>query len=729
MEWIEEANKEEDVQNKLLSFYDYTEIFNKNPLKECRPTNKYLIDMLNYFGRSEDGRFEIFLKDDPDSPPVFGQQKPEEALYQNLNNFTEEGFNNKFILLVGPNGSSKSSIIKKFMKGAELYSETDEGTLYNFSWIFPIDNFVKGSLGLTNPIRNTEITSFAYLEDKDINAILTSELKDHPILLVPLKHRQKILDEAFADNPEHLSFIKKTYLYKGDLSKRNKMIYDALLQNYKGNHSEVLKHIRVERFTISKRYSNSAVTIEPQIHVDAQIQQITMDKRLASLPPSLQSLNLFALRGEVILANRGIIEFSDLLKRPLDTYKYLLMTMETGTINLQGILTELDTFFVGTSNEIHLAGFKQHPDYNSFKGRFNFIRVPYLLDFKEEEKIYHEQVLGLKEKCNFEPHSISTLCLFAVMTRLRACQSKNYPDKGLSSIVSNLNPLEKSLFLSNGELPKRLDTEAQQILKNGKDDIYSEFEFENLYEGKFGISPRDLKNILYKLASRSSQVTFIEIIEYLENLIQKKNDFDFLNMTPQGDYHHPIRFINLLKNHFISIFDDELRNSLGLVDERSYEDYVKKYITHISAMIKGEKVKNNITGKFEECDQYFIKEFETNINLMENPNKFRSHLISKLGAYSLDNPGAAFIYTDVFPEMVKSLQESFRIEQKKVIESISKNLVFYEAEKQNDDEISTPLSQSDRDQILTILSNLEKSFGYTHNGSMQILKHVIKERY
>ena len=39
--------------------------------------------------------------------------------------------------------------------------------------------------------------------------------------------------------------------------------------------------------------TTGAVTIEPQIHVDAQLQQITMDKRLARLPPSLQSLNLF----------------------------------------------------------------------------------------------------------------------------------------------------------------------------------------------------------------------------------------------------------------------------------------------------------------------------------------------------------------------------------------------------------------------------------------------------
>ena len=59
--------------------------------------------------------------------------------------------------------------------------------------------------------------------------------------------------------------------------------------------------------------------------------------------------------------------------------------METGNVNLGGIVTELDIFFIGTSNEVHLAAFKQHPDFNSFKGRFNFIRVPYLLNYK---KIY-----------------------------------------------------------------------------------------------------------------------------------------------------------------------------------------------------------------------------------------------------------------------------------------------------------------------------------------------------
>src|SRR5690606_39185161 len=123
---------------------------------------------------------------------------------------------------------------------------------------------------------------------------------------------------------------------------------------------------------------------------------ITMDRRLANLPLSLQSLNLFNLNGEIVLANRGILEFSDLLKRPLDTFKYLLMTMEIKTINLHGILTELDLFFVVSSNEVHFSAFKQLPDINSFKGKFNFNKVTYLLNYREELQIYQVQLKTAK---------------------------------------------------------------------------------------------------------------------------------------------------------------------------------------------------------------------------------------------------------------------------------------------------------------------------------------------
>jgi serine protein kinase len=170
---------------------------------------------------------------------------------------------------------------------------------------------------------------------------------------------------------------------------------------------------------------------------------------------------------------------------------------------------------------------------------------------------------------------------------------------------------------------------------------------------------------------------------------------------------------------------------LRLVDDRSYEDYIKRYIENVNALIKGEKIKNNTTGKFIEPDDFFIKEFEAAISLKEDPKTYRSLLISKLGAYFLDNPKKVIVYTDVFPDLIDRLQESFRIEQKKVILAISKNLMFFEAEySQNiDTSHGTPLSDENRKQIKGVLKNLETRFSYTEGAAMSLLKFLIKERY
>jgi len=192
MKWMDEVNKEEGRYANVLAFEDYMNLFEKNPQKELRPSCIYLRDMFNYFGVNENGSFKLFTREHADAPPVYDQVRVQKRIYQYLQNFMEEGYNNKFILLVGPNGSSKSSLVKKIMLSAEDYAATDEGSLFTFSWIFPIDQFVKGSLGLSGmgKVNDKNIQSYAFLEDKDISAIITSELKDHPLLIIPLKARQ-----------------------------------------------------------------------------------------------------------------------------------------------------------------------------------------------------------------------------------------------------------------------------------------------------------------------------------------------------------------------------------------------------------------------------------------------------------------------------------------------------------------------------------------------------------
>jgi serine protein kinase len=119
------------------------------------------------------------------------------------------------------------------------------------------------------------------------------------------------------------------------------------------------------------------------------------------------------------------------------------------------------------------------------------------------------------------------------------------------------------------------------------------------------------------------------------------------------------------------------------------------------------------------------------ISLKEDAKTYRSLLISKLGAYFLDNSGKPILYTTVFPDLVDRLQESFRIEQKKVIIAISKNLMFFEAEfsKNIDPSLGTPLSDENRKQIRGVLKNLETRYGYTEGAAMALLNFLLKERY
>ena len=97
----------------------------------------------------------------------------------------------------------------------------------------------------------------------------------------------------------------------------------------------------------------------------------------------------------------------------------------------------------------------------------------------------------------------------------------------------------------------------------------------------------------------------------------------------------------------------------------------------------------------------------------------------------IDNPGKEIVYNEVFPDVVERLQESFREEQKKVIKELSNHLVFFEKElsSSDDDEVKTPLSEDNRNQIKKVIDNLTNKCGYSQNGALALLKFTIKERY
>ena len=455
---VGESVRQEFVRNRsLLSFQEYLEAFSSAPRVHARSSSQYLRDGIDHFGTVQIARpggpvrrFRIFDRPwdkDPQAVaegesglPVRGQEEAQNAIYRTLTTFVRLGRVNKLVLLHGPNGSAKSSLMGALFAGLERYSRLDAGALYRFAWIFPSEKLIKGSIGFgeERPPGESELPSFAHLDGEQIDARVACEMRCHPLYLVPRAQRLELLAQACKPDEQ---FPLSQALVEGDLCHRCRQIYAALLQASGGDVLRVLRHVQVERFFLSRRYLSAAVTVEPQMSVDAEYRQVTQDRSHGSLPAALQNLTLFEPFGPLVSANRGLLEFSDLLKRPVETYKYLLGTVETGLVRLSHFVMALDCVFLATSNEKHLAAFKELPDWPSFKGRIELVRVPYLREAREERAVYEQGLAGTLGK-HLAPHAAEVAATWAVLTRLKRPRPERYKDDG-RKLVEKLTPLEK----------------------------------------------------------------------------------------------------------------------------------------------------------------------------------------------------------------------------------------------------------------------------------------------
>ena len=383
-------------RQQILSFGEFLEQIAREPRTRVRGAAQYVRDMFDYYGtrqvRGVEGpirRFNLF--DAPMSggrDKVWGQEEAQNEVYKHLTAFCEKGRIDKLIMLHGPNGSAKSTFMAVIMSGLEYYSRQPEGALYKLNWIFS-DNAERDNFGFHKTKKPRTDGSLAYLDPEEITFKLTCELHDDPLLIIPREERVRIIEEAFMRHG--LEPRLPEILARGELCQKCQEIYVSLENAYKGDWQKIIQHIQVERLYASKRYRQAAVVIEPQRNVDASSRPLNLEKQY-QIPPILNQSNMHEAFGDLIDANRGVVEYSDFFKRPLEINKYLLTTSEKGTISLATYIAYLDTVLFATSNEKNLTVFKRDPDFSSFKGRIELVKFPYLVRWSVEERIYDEHI-------------------------------------------------------------------------------------------------------------------------------------------------------------------------------------------------------------------------------------------------------------------------------------------------------------------------------------------------
>jgi predicted Ser/Thr protein kinase len=719
---------------RVMSFDEFYNLFLAHPEHYARNAAQYLKDVFDHFGtvevktpRGPMTRWRLFdCPFDGGRDRMVGQEEIQGRVYRALSNFVREGGVNKLILLHGPNGSAKSTFVSCLSRALEHYSTLDEGALYRFNWIFPSQKLQKGGIGFSGVgYDGVPGGSFAYLDDELIDSKLVDELKDNPLLLVPARKR----GEIFADKLKDSSFVVNDYFRFGDLGHKNKQIFEALLVAYKGDYLKVLRHVQVERFYLSRRYRVGSVTVEPQLAVDARSRQVTMDRSLAGLPAALQSLSLHEYSGELVDANRGLIEYSDLLKRPLEAYKYLLGTVEQSHVGVDNTILYLDTVFIGSSNESHLAVFKEIPEFQSFKGRIELVRMPYLLDYQEELKIYEEQISGGAVGKHIAPHTAFVAALWAVLTRMRKPLPEKYP-KGLADLVAKLSPLEKAELYAKAQPPPGLSAEQTKELLGSIDKIWGESDAYPNYEGRTGASPREIKTLLLNAAQnlRFACVSPLAVFDEMEELVKNVTVYEFLKQEPlPGGYHENKKFIHLVRERFLDLVDDELRSSMGLVEETQYAGLLGKYVTHVSHWTKKEKLRNPSTGRLEDPDEDMMGDVEKTLGVGNKRDEFRHEIISRIGAWSIEHPGQKIDYVQVFPRQLQQLREAYFDQRKKILKKTNEDILVYLADGR--DATRARLEREAFDRVETTLNNLQTKYGYCPRCAKDAVSYLLRKRY
>ena len=450
-------------------------------------------------------------------------------------------------------------------------------------------------------------------------------------------------------------------------------------------------------------------------------QQITVDRSIEALPPALQTTALFRYSGELVDANRGIIEFSDLLKRPLESFKYLINTVELGRVGLDNAILYLDEVFIGSSNDLHLQAFREIPDFPSFKGRIELVRVGYLLDHLAETEIYEAQLAS--RDLHVAPHAVAMAALWAVLTRLQKPSSSGHPDL-IRTPVDRLTALDKALLYASQTLPAGTEGEPAKLLRAAIGRFAAESDHSDEYEGHVGASPREIRMALLNAAqdARRGFLSPLAVLAELEEHSKMQDVYPYLRRpTKPGGYDDAGEALKLVKDWYFERLQDDLWTAVGLIGPEQIGNMLARYVEVVSHWIKGEKLKNPITGAYEDPDSSLMEETEAYLDI-DDHDSFRKDVMARIAAWAIGHKDEAPDLDQIFAgERKQIVQGLFEERRHTLIEALEDTLALFEGRFEH-------LTEPRREAADGILSELTTHLGYERASAEEAIRHYLREQ-
>ncbi len=651
-------------------FWEYVNTVKQNP-RITRNAFQRLYDMVLEAGTSEYEEFKKkithykFFDDENNGgrDAVYGADIPLMKLVNVIRSAAQGyGTEKRVILLHGPVGSAKSTIARLFKRGLERYSRTEEGALYTFEWTDDPAN----PHGLLGP----GITVFP------------SPMHEEPLLLIPTEIREKFVEELNRG-------IKGDFRIRieGELSPASRFIMRGLLERYKGDLNKCLSHVKVKRLILSEADRIGIGTFQPKDEKNQDSTELTGDINYRKIAEygSDSDPRAFNFDGEFNIANRGMIEFVEVLKLDVAFLYDLLGASQEHRIKPKKFAqTHIDEVIIGHTNEPEYRKLQNNEFMEALRDRTVKIDIPYITKLRDEIKIYvkdfnENRIRGV----HIAPHTIEMAAMWAILTRLEA------PKK------ANLTRIQK-LKLYDGKL-----------LPGFTEDNVKELRKEAAREGLDGISPRYVQD---KLSNA--------LVNNKHGVVGCVNPFMVLNELEGGLKHHSLinseekkalfrELLSVTKKEYEDIVKSEVQRAIS-ADDNALGRLCGNYIDNVKAYTQKEKVKNPFTGQDEEPDERLMRAIEEKIEISDiQKDDFRKLVMNRIGALALE--GKRFDYkTD--ERLYKALELKLFEDQKDSIKLASL--------------VTSVIDKSTQEKIDIVKTRLIKDYGYCEICSTNVLQYV-----
>jgi len=649
------------------SFEDYLKIVRERP--QCtRNAFQRLYDMVVSYGEEEyiDNKKRLvrypFFQDpiDHGKDAVFGLDIPLMRLVHVLQAAAQGyGPEKRIILLHGPVGSSKSTIARLLKKGVEAYSRTPEGALYTFTWT------------------NLKGTGLAGMNEEDL---FPCPMNEEPLRLIPIEWREKSIKDLALGSDRYRVRVD------GDLDPACRFVFNRLLEKYNGDWGKVMaNHIRVKRLVLSEKDRVGIGTFQPKDEKNQDSTELTGDINYRKIAEygSDSDPRAFNFDGEFNIANRGIVEFVEVLK--LDVaflYDLLGATQERKIKPKKFAQTDIDEVIIGHTNEAEYRKLLNNEFMEALRDRTIKIDIPYITKVSEEIRIYQKDFSAerLRGK-HVAPHTLEVAAMWAVLSRLEE------PKK------HSLSLLQKLKLYDGKTLPGFTQDNVKELRKECK------------REGLDGISPRYVQDKVSNALVRDGVEGYI-------------NPFMVMNELEKGLRHHSlisnedqrkkyVELIGIVKNEYEEMVKNEVQRAIS-ADEEAIARLCANYIDNIRAYTLREKVKNRYTGRDEEPDERLMRSIEEKIDIPESrKDDFRREIMNYIGALAIE--GKKFTY-DTNDRLRRALEMKLFEDQKDSIKLSS----F----------VSNVIDKDTQDKIDVIKNRLIKYYGYNEASANDVLAFV-----